>query len=119
MIVGTGLDLVEMDRIHALYQRKPAFARRVLTPVELERFNQLSEKRAIEYLAGRFSAKEAFSKALGIGIGKQLSFQDVSIMNDIKGKPIVITEKISNMKIHLTITHTRCYAAAQVIVEEK
>lgn len=118
VIVGIGLDLVEIERIQALHERQPSFSKRVLTSEELAHFITLSEKRKIEFLAGRFSAKEALSKAKGCGIGESLSFQDIHILNDEKGKPFIISEKIKE-KIHLSITHTTKYAAAQVILEDE
>ncbi|WP_307327837.1 holo-ACP synthase [Evansella vedderi] len=117
MITGIGLDLVEMDRIRSLYERQSSFVNRVLTERELTYFKTLSDRRKIEFLAGRFSAKEALAKANGSGIGESLSFQDIHILNDEKGKPYIVSEKI-NQKIHLSITHTQNYAAAQVVLEE-
>ncbi|MFA9556645.1 holo-ACP synthase [Evansella sp. AB-rgal1] len=116
MISGIGLDLVELPRIRALYERSPSFAKRILTEEELAVFETLKNNRKMEYLAGRFSAKEAFSKAMGTGIGKTVSFQDIQVLNDESGKPFFVTNMIHN-KIHLSITHTEHYAAAQVIIE--
>lgn len=79
MIYGIGLDITELKRIAAMAARQKRFAERILTPGELDQYHELSEKRKIEFLAGRFAAKEAFSKAFGTGIGKQLSFQDIEI----------------------------------------
>ncbi|MBU9710428.1 holo-ACP synthase [Evansella tamaricis] len=118
MIVGIGLDLVELERIRSLYDRKPSFAKRVLTEREYDYFLTLKDQRKIEYLAGRFSAKEAYSKALGYGIGKEISFQDIEIINDLKGKPEIHTKNTSGGKAHLSITHTATYAAAQVVIED-
>ncbi|TMW70174.1 holo-ACP synthase [Alteribacter natronophilus] len=120
MIRGIGLDIVDTDRIRTLYGRKPAFARRILTAGELDRFETLSPGRRTEYLAGRFAAKEALAKALGCGIGKELSFQDAAILSDERGKPSVIftsREKPKNGIFHVSITHTKTAAAAQVIWE--
>ncbi|PYZ95479.1 holo-ACP synthase [Alteribacter lacisalsi] len=120
MIRGIGLDIVETARIRKLYERKPAFARRILTSSELDRFETLTSARRIEYLAGRFAAKEALAKALGCGIGKDLSFQDAEILSDERGKPSVYLTR-HGMKtegmLHVSITHTGTAAAAQVIWE--
>lgn len=64
MIHGTGIDIVELDRIEKLHSRQEAFSKRILTPKEQAHFSTLSAHRQIEFLAGRFAAKEAFSKAL-------------------------------------------------------
>ncbi|WP_223703075.1 holo-ACP synthase [Sutcliffiella deserti] len=117
MIIGTGIDIVEIERIEALMNRQHNFVDRVLTPEEKVLFISLSEKRKAEYLAGRFSAKEAFSKAYGTGIGKELSFQDMNIATTEKGKPY-FTKPLSN-NVHLSISHSEHYAIAQVIIESK
>ncbi|MCC5895335.1 MAG: holo-ACP synthase [Alkalibacterium sp.] len=117
MIVGVGLDVVDIERISKAYIKKPSFAERVLTYKELELFNTLSGSRQIEFLAGRFSAKEAFSKALGTGIGK-VTFLDVEILPDTLGKP-VITNSPHAGSAWVSISHTGSIAIAQVILEEK
>ncbi|PRY80944.1 holo-ACP synthase [Alkalibacterium olivapovliticus] len=117
MIVGIGLDVVDIERINKAYIRRPSFAGRVLTHKELELFNALSGTRQIEFLAGRFSAKEAYSKALGTGIGK-LTFLDVEILPDNLGKP-VLSSKAHPCKAWVSISHTETVAVAQVILEEK
>ncbi|WP_163102434.1 holo-ACP synthase [Peribacillus alkalitolerans] len=116
MIVGIGLDIVEIDRIRNLTQRQPRFVDRILTLTEKEKFEGLKDGRKIEFLAGRFAAKEAFSKALGTGIGKDLQFIDMEILSDERGKPYF--SKPANGKVHLSITHSHQYAAAQVVIEE-
>lgn len=116
MITGIGLDLVEMKRIERLRQRQARFPQRILTEAELDVYLTLNEKRQTEFLAGRFAAKEAYSKARGTGIGKELSFQDIEIMADDYGKPHIIKPSVG--QVHISITHTKEYAAAQVIIEE-
>ena len=115
MIKGIGMDIVEISRIEALLKRKPNFARRILTEREMASFNERSERRRAEYLAGRFSAKEAYSKAAGTGIGAALSFLDIEISHTPEGKPL-ITGPVPGIS-HVTITHSREYAAAQVVIE--
>ncbi|MFY4776723.1 holo-ACP synthase [Metabacillus sp. RGM 3146] len=118
MIKGIGLDLVEVDRIKRTAARQPRFYKRILTVKEQEKYLRLSGRRQDEYLSGRFAAKEAYAKACGLGIGTFLSFQDLEIFNDSAGKPAIIC-KTSNEedKLHLSITHTKEYAAAQVLIE--
>jgi holo-[acyl-carrier protein] synthase len=115
MIKGIGIDIVEISRIEEMIKKQRKFPERILTSNELDRFQSFSGKRKAEYLAGRFAAKEAFSKAYGTGIGSALSFQDMEIMSDELGKPYFSSPDMKG--IHLSITHTREYAAAQVIIE--
>nr|WP_263323817.1 holo-ACP synthase [Neobacillus sp. Marseille-Q6967] len=116
MIKGIGIDIVELSRIEMLVNRQSKFADRILTVKEKQRFDQLTARRRIEYLAGRFAAKEAFSKAQGTGIGEHLSFQDIEIGNDTAGKPVIIKPVT---KGHLSISHSKEYAVAQVIIEQE
>lgn len=118
--MGIGLDIIELDRIRRIIERQPGFIKRILTIGEIEKFMTLSMERKVEFLAGRFSVKEAFSKALGTGIGKEIGFLDIEVLNDERGKPFikVLKEIKEPFTIHVTITHTRQYAAAQVIIEK-
>ncbi|MBS4197244.1 holo-ACP synthase [Lederbergia citri] len=117
MIIGIGMDLVEIERIEKLRIKQARFPERILTKTELNKYESLNDKRKSEFLAGRFAAKEAYSKARGTGIGGELSFLDIEIMTDEKGKPMIINPNFG--KVHLSITHTKSYAAAQVIIESQ
>ncbi|RYL87815.1 holo-[acyl-carrier-protein] synthase [Sporolactobacillus sp. THM7-4] len=117
MITGIGIDLIELNRIEKHIQ-DDAFINRVLTPAERKLFYPLGSKRKIEFLAGRFSAKEAYAKAKGTGLGASLSFQDMSIINDSHGKPVLMDKTLTEMTVvHLSITHTDCTAAAVAVIE--
>ena len=116
MIKGIGIDLIELERISALVQRQERFPDRILSRAEKIHFENLPAKRRVEFLAGRFAAKEAFAKAIGTGIGSQLSFQDIEIGKDSNGKPFI--KRPENVNAHVSITHTKQYAAAQVVIEE-
>ncbi len=116
MIVGHGIDIEELSSIENAVTRREGFAKRVLTPKELERFTSLKGRRQIEYLAGRWSAKEAFSKAMGTGIGK-LTFQDLEVLNNERGAPYFSQAPFSG-KIWLSISHTDQFVTASVILEE-
>lgn len=118
MIEGIGIDLVEITRMKELFLKKPKIVKRILTPKESAYFQELSKKRQVEFLAGRFAAKEAFSKALGTGIGGELSFLDLEILPNSKNKPIIKT-KIYSGNIHLSISHSEEFAVAQVILEKQ
>lgn len=117
MISGIGIDIVELSRIRRIYVRQQKFVDRILTVKEKEIFNSLSEERKGEYLAGRFAAKEAFSKALGTGFGGKLSFLDIEIEKDKNGKPFI--SKPLNEGVHLSISHSKEYAVAQVVIEKQ
>ncbi|MFJ7827178.1 holo-ACP synthase [Psychrobacillus sp. NPDC096623] len=116
MITGIGLDITEIERIKSISFRTSKFKERILTEKERFQLNELSESRQIEYLAGRFAAKEAFSKALGTGIGKDCSFQDIEILKESSGKPTIYFKGIKLNGL-VSITHTKVYAAAQVILQ--
>ncbi|GKU84646.1 holo-ACP synthase [Niallia sp. NCCP-28] len=117
MISGIGIDIIELDRIKELVEKKQGFAKRILTEKELINYKKLKGNRKIEYLAGRFAAKEAFSKAVGTGIGKNLSFQDIEVDKDGQGKPYIV--KPISSGVHISITHSREYACAQVVIEKE
>lgn len=117
MIIGIGIDIIELYRIEEMIVRQKRFVDRILTKVEKQKFEVLSDRRKIEYLAGRFAAKEAFAKAYGTGIGHDLSFLDIEIQNNVLGKPIF--SKPENIHAHLSISHSRDYVVAQVVIEGK
>ena len=73
-------------------------------------------KRKLEFLSGRFATKEAFSKALGTGLGKTVAFKDINCYNDIKGKPCI---DYNGFIVHVSITHTEHYAMSQVLLEKE
>lgn len=116
MIEGIGIDIVELNRIKKLIERQRKIIDRVLTLAEKDDFEILSEKRRVEFLAGRFAAKEAFSKAVGSGIGQNLSFLDIEIRKDEKGKPFIV--RPFSKGVHLSISHSEQYAIAQVVIEK-
>lgn len=117
MIQGIGLDIVEMDRIATINARNKKFRERILSERELIKFKQLSEIRQIEFLAGRFAAKEAFAKARGTGIGHGCEFTQIEILNNDTGKPVLYFDN-QLVTGFVSITHTKQYAAAQVILIE-
>ena len=116
MIVGHGIDIEALASIQNAVEKREGFARRVLTDKEMERFASLKGRRQIEYLAGRWSAKEAFSKALGTGIGK-LGFQDLEVLNNERGAPYFSKSPFSG-KVWLSISHTEHFVTSSVILEE-
>ena len=115
MITGIGLDVTEIERIEKAHMGSVKFKDRILTFRELKYWESLKGARQLEFLAGRFAAKEAFAKAKGTGIGKDCSFQDIEILPDKNGKPLLyfMGQSIAG---HVSITHTKQFAAAQVIL---
>ena len=115
MIVGIGIDIIELNRIEKMLDGKLKFMERILTENERNVAKGLKGSRLTEFVAGRFAAKEAYSKAVGTGIGKEVSFLDIEVRNDDRGKPILIanTEHI----VHLSISHSKEFAVAQVVLE--
>ena len=116
MIVGHGIDIEALASIQNAVEKREGFAQRVLTDKEMERFSSLKGRRQVEYLAGRWSAKEAFSKAMGTGIGK-LGFQDLEVLNNERGAPYFSKSPFSG-KVWLSISHTDQFVTASVILEE-
>jgi holo-[acyl-carrier protein] synthase len=87
-IRGIGTDLLDQNRIAQVIEKQgERFAKRILTTEELAVW--VSRDYSVNYLAKRFAAKEAISKALGTGIAKGISFQQMSITSDEAGKPVV------------------------------
>lgn len=93
MIYGIGTDICDIRRIaEALERRGERFAEKVLGPDELQVFRARrarSEQRGIRYLATRFSAKEAFSKAIGLGLHLPMRMPDCQILNEASGRPVL------------------------------
>ncbi|MBR2758432.1 MAG: holo-ACP synthase [Exiguobacterium sp.] len=116
MIVGIGVDTVELDRM-ARSMKQPRFLKRLLTDAEYELSQQYPHPRQIEFVSGRFAAKEAYAKAIGTGIAHGLSWRHIEILPDETGRP-VMTAPFAG-KIHVSISHSQTYAIAQVILEEE
>ncbi|MFN1550651.1 holo-ACP synthase [Vibrio natriegens] len=123
-ILGLGTDIAEIERIEkALDRTGESFAQRILCEEEILKFSQLKQKG--RYLAKRFAAKEAASKALGTGIAKGVTFHDFFVTNDELGKPVIslsgmaqqIAQKLGVNHVHLSISDERHYAVATVILE--
>lgn len=137
MILGLGTDIVNIKRIEKLVEKfGENFYKKVLSESELERLKKIKNinevKSKTAFCAKRFCAKEAFAKALGIGLGRGINFADVSVNNDILGKPIIeLTEKgedficnlfkkksFDEIKIDVSISDDYPFANAVVIVSE-
>lgn len=123
-IVGLGTDIAEIERVEkALSRSGDAFAERILSSSEFEKYQALKQKG--RFLAKRFAAKEAASKALGTGIAHGVTFHDFTISNDDNGKPLLtlsgkaleLSQSFQISHTHLTISDERHYAVATVIFE--
>lgn len=123
-IVGLGTDIAEIERIEkALARSGEAFAARILAASELAQFATLKQQG--RFLAKRFAAKEAASKALGTGIAQGVTFHDFVVSNDMSGKPVLeLTGKAAELaaqlgisNYHLSISDERHYAVATVVLE--
>lgn len=117
MIKGIGIDLIELERIKRIENKQPRFAQRILTKKERAIYDDLKNNRKIEFIAGRFAVKEAFAKAAGVGIGK-LSFQHIEVLPNDNGAPVLAVKGYESANLFVSITHSRDYAAAQVIIEQ-
>ena len=124
MIYGVGTDIVEIARIEkALSRFGERFAKRILCPPELKRFE--AHKQKANYLAKRFAAKEAFTKALGTGIQAPANWHGVWVKNLPSGKPVLefssalqeLLQKRQILNHHLSLADERGMAVATVILE--
>jgi len=125
MILGTGIDLIEVARIASSFEKfGERFVNRILLPDEIAYCR--SHKNSAPFLAVRFAAKEAVSKAFGTGIGAQLGWQDIEIRRKESGEPFVVLHgKGAELfaargagRLHISLTHTANYAAATAILED-
>ena len=124
MILGIGIDLVEIARLEQVLERHGGRARRRLfTPGEVEYCDRAG--RPAESFAARFAAKEAFFKAVGTGWGQGISWTDVEVVSAASGAPglrlqggaLRRLEALGARRTHLTLTHSGSTAAAFVILE--
>ncbi len=127
MIYGTGIDLIEVERIKKIiHQYHDRFLKMVFTEHEIKKGRKGSNiGRQSQHFAGRFAAKEALLKAIGTGLVKGFHWKDIEVVNNISGKPsfilknnvlkIIKENNISN--VHLSISHTQNHATAVVILE--
>jgi len=123
-IFGLGSDIVDINRIKKVLKNKD-FIKKIFSKNEIK-IIKAKLKTTINYCAKRFAAKEAFSKALGTGISGGISFKDISINNDKKGRPYIkligktksIVQRTikKRYKIFLTLTDEKKYALAVVII---
>jgi holo-[acyl-carrier protein] synthase len=124
MIVGTGIDLVEIERIRRSVERfGERFLNRVYTAAE--KAYCLRKKNAAESLAARFAAKEAGAKALGTGISRGVNWLEIEVVREPGGRPTIAfhgralqrAKRLGTRSAALSLTHTGTLAMASVVLE--
>ncbi len=128
MIHGIGTDICDIRRIHATWQRQgDRFVHKVLGDTELRVWQQRSARwpqRGVRYLATRFSAKEAFSKAIGLGMRMPMTWRHCEILNLESGQPRIVLHgalktwfEQQGLRAQVTVTDETDYAASFVLIE--
>lgn len=123
MVKGTGVDIIDIPRIKKMVSEDNRFLEKVFTQTEIS-YCEGKFRKEIHY-AARFAAKEAFFKAIGTGWRDGMKWTDICVENDELGKPEIKLEgktrenfeKNSTKHIHLSLSHTKEYAVAFVVVE--
>ena len=129
MIFGIGTDICDTRRIEATFQRQgERFVQKVLGDQELAIWQGRSARwpqRGLSFLATRFSAKEAFSKAIGLGMRMPMTWRSCEILNLPSGQPVIVLNgdlkdwfEAQGLRAHVTVTDETDYAASFVVVEK-
>ena len=125
MIQGIGIDLVENERIEKIINKwGQKFLQRVFSDEEIKYCGRHIQSSLL--YGARFAAKEAFLKALGIGLGMGIKLREIEVVHDDQGKPDLSLHGEANLqieereikRIHLSLTHTKNYATAIVLLEK-
>ena len=130
MIYGIGTDICDVRRIRASLERHgDRFARRILSDAEYGAWQARSARwpeRGVRYLATRFSAKEAFSKAIGLGMRMPMTWRQCEVGKLPSGRPVIVLHaglkdwfEARGLSAHVSITDESDYAASFVVVERK
>ncbi|QDZ27523.1 holo-ACP synthase [Noviherbaspirillum sp. UKPF54] len=130
MIYGIGTDIIQISRVEAALARNgERFAEKILGPEELEKYRRRKAKveaRGVRFLATRFAAKEAFSKAIGLGMRMPMTWRAMQTLNATSGKPVAVASgalkefmEQNGLTAQVSITDEAEYAVAFVIVEKK
>jgi holo-[acyl-carrier protein] synthase len=129
MIYGIGTDIVQISRVEAALKRSgERFAEKILGPEELVKYHARrakNEVRGLRFLATRFSAKEAFSKAIGLGLRMPMTWRSAQMLNAPSGKPIIVCSgaldefmRTHRLTAQVTISDEADYGVAFVIVTQ-
>ncbi len=125
MILGVGIDIIEVTRIRASCDRfGERFLNRILLPAEIAYC--LSNRISTPHVAARFAAKEAVSKAFGTGIGRHLGWHDIEVIRKDSGEPRIVLQGAGQTllkernatTVHISLSHTEFYATAVAILEK-
>jgi holo-[acyl-carrier protein] synthase len=130
MIYGIGADICDIRRIRAsLARHGKRFARKILSDAELATWTERSARwpdRGVSYLATRFSAKEAFSKAIGLGMTMPMTWRNCEITKAASGKPEIVLHgalkdwfDARGLSVHVSVSDETDYAASFCVVEKK
>ena len=121
-ILGIGTDVVQIPRIEKLYEKfGDKFLYKNYHELEIKEFFKLNIEKRCSFLAKRFAAKEAVSKAFGIGIGNNINFKDIAIVNDALGAPVAkvfnhLAEDLSGYSIRISLSDDYPIAIAFALV---
>lgn len=123
MIYGTGIDIIEVNRIRTVMERDIGFREKIFTPVEIAYCE--TKKHKYENYAARFSAKEAFLKAIGTGWRYGIRFADIEVYHDELGKPHIraygkaeeFLKEFRIARMHVSLSHLKETATAVVVIE--
>lgn len=131
MIIGIGIDAISTARVENLLSRfEQKFEKKFFSAQEISKANSIqNQDKKILFFAKRFAAKEAFAKAIGLGIGRGINFCDIEVENDSLGKPSIkiLNEKIEfllqhfsakKLAFHLSLTDEKTLASAFVVIEK-
>lgn len=125
MILGTGIDIVEVPRIAQSIERfGERFLSRVFTPAEIRYCDTKANR--VERYAARFAAKEAAMKAIGTGMRGGVTWKDFEVGRELTGRPTMlfhgkaaqVAEKLGVRRSHLSVSHTEQHAVAYVVIED-
>ncbi len=123
MLLGVGTDILQIERIAEVVSRQgERFVERILTPAERREYAESGLP--LRLLAKRFAAKEAVAKALGTGIGRGVSWQDIEISHDGAGKPLAslsggaleVARRLGGSRVALSISDEQDYAVAFAVL---
>jgi holo-[acyl-carrier protein] synthase len=125
MIIGTGIDLIETDRVAEKIGKDEGFREYVFSLKEIDYCE--SKTNRFEHYAARFAAKEALLKAMGTGLPGGLVLNEISIVQDEAGKPyfefdgasLIYMQSRRLNRIHLSITHLKSVACGMVVIEQE
>ena len=123
MLVGIGIDMIEVNRVAEKIGKESGFRELVFSPKEITYCE--SKTHPFEHYAARFAAKEAFLKAVGTGWTSGTAFNEIEVLNDEKGSPVLLLsgetaltfQPLQLKKIAVSLSHLKSIAAAVIVIE--